>query len=91
MAQLISRRELILGTAGTTLLYSACAELEEAGEVSDETVEAFLAFTDQAVEGEERIAGIKKSLEGFLGNLRTIRAHPVPQGVEPATMFRARR
>ncbi len=91
MAQLISRRELILGAAGTTLLYSACAELEEAGELSDETVHAFLAFTDQVVEGEERIAGIKKALESSLESLRTIRAHPVPQGVEPATMFRVRR
>ena len=91
MAQLISRRELFIGAAGTTLLYTACAEVEEKGELSDETVKAFLAFTDQVVEGEERIAEIKKALGRFLESLRTIRAHRVPQAVEPATMFRARR
>ena len=76
---------------GTTLLYTACAEVEEKGEVSDETVKAFLAFTDQVVEGEERIAEIKKALERFLESIRTIRAHRVPQAVEPATIFRAER
>jgi hypothetical protein len=95
MAQLFSRRRFTriiggAGATGTALLTAMCVEVEEEGELSEETVKAFLAFTDQEAEGEEQIVEIQEALASFLETLRTIREHEVPQAVEPATMFRAR-
>ncbi len=95
MAELISRRQFTkiisgAGVAGTALLNAMCAEVGREGALSEESVKAFLAFTDQELD-EEQISEVREALERSLENLRAVRAHEVPQWVEPATMFRVRR
>ena len=58
MTELISRRQFTkivsgAGVAGTALLNAMCAEVEQEGALSEESVKAFLAFTDQKFEKRE--------------------------------------
>lgn len=94
MPALMSRRAFAkivstAGLAGTALLETMLAEVQEKGSLSQESVKAFLELTDQKLD-HGQIEQVKNSLERSLQNIRKIRNYEVPQSLEPATMFRVR-
>ena len=91
----ISRRkfaEIIssAGIAGTALLETMYAEMQDSGSVSRESLHAFLEVSGTKVR-DEQIVSVQASLERALESLKRIRDREVRQETEPAVAFRARR
>jgi hypothetical protein len=77
------------GISGTALLNACVAATSESGTLSPEVIEALLAFTDQEQPTEDELDALVSSLEGLLEDIRTVRAYPVAQSMEPSLKFRA--
>jgi hypothetical protein len=78
------------GLAGTALLETMYAELQDAGAISPESVRSFLALTGTKLQ-DDQIVPMQASLERALDSMKRIRERTVPQNREPAVMFRVRR
>ena len=78
------------GLAGTALLETMYAEMQDAGGISLESVRSFLALSGTKVQ-DDQIVSVQTSLERALDSMKRIRDRTVPQNREPAVIFRARR
>jgi mRNA-degrading endonuclease HigB of HigAB toxin-antitoxin module len=78
------------GLAGTALLETMHAEMQDAGAISPESVRSFLALTGTKVQ-DDQIVVVQASLTRALDSMKRIRDRIVPQNREPAVMFRVRR
>jgi hypothetical protein len=91
----ISRRkfaEIISGAgiAGTALLETMYAEMQDSGSVSRGSLHAFLEVSGTKVR-DEQLVSVQASLERAMESLKRIRDREVRQETEPAVAFRARR
>jgi len=66
------------------------AEVQDSGSVSLESMRSFLDLSGTRVR-EDQLGELQASLARALDNLKRIRDRNVPQGLEPAVMFRIRR
>lgn len=95
VAHLISRRTFAkiittTGVAGTALLDTMLAEVQDRGTISSGSVKAFLELADLKL-NEEQMNSVKSPLERYLESMKKIRDRELPQALEPATMFRVKR
>ena len=78
------------GLAGTALLERMYAEVQDSGYISRESMRSFLDLSGTRVR-EDQLGELQVSLARTLDNLKRIRDRNVPQSLEPAVIFRARR
>ena len=85
-AQIISAA----GVAGTALIETMYAEVQDAGSISRESVRSFLEMS--GTKGlDDQVVSLQASLERALDSLKRIRDRNIPQTAEPAVTFRVRR
>lgn len=94
MDDAIERRDFVrilagAGVAGTAFLNGCMAQPGADGSVSPQMIQALLSLTGQSPPGEEELEAMANSLERHFENIRTVRAYPIPQTVEPSLKFRA--
>ena len=85
-AQIISTA----GLAGTALVETMYAEMQDAGAVSRESVRSFLDLSGMKMQ-DDQIIGLQASLERALDGMKRIRDRNLPASLEPVVAFRARR
>jgi hypothetical protein len=93
--QRISRRKFaeiisMAGMAGTALLGTMYAEMQDSGGVSRESIRSFLDLSGTKIDDDE-IVSVQASLERALDSLKRIRDRDIPQNLPPAVAFRVRR
>jgi len=93
--QRISRRkfaEIIsaAGVAGTALMETMYAEMQDSGAISRESIRSFLNISGTKVP-DNQISSVQSSLERALDSMRRIRDRSVPLTREPVVTFRVRR
>ena len=91
----ISRRRFarifsMAGLAGTALMEKMFAEMQQSGSISSETMQSFLDLSGMKIP-DNQVAALRASLERAIEGLRPVREWNVPQSIEPAPAFRARR
>jgi len=91
----ISRRKFArvissAGLSGTALLERMYREAQDSAYISRESMRSFLDLSGTRVR-EEQLGELQVSLARALENLKRIRDRNVPQGLQPAVMFRVRR
>ena len=93
--QRISRRkfaEIIsaAGVAGTALMETMYAEMQDGGSISRESIRAFLDLSGTKAPNDQ-IISVQASLERALDGLKRIRDRELTQSLGPAVTFRVRR
>ena len=78
------------GAAGTSLLETMHAEMQDSGGLSRDSVRSFLNISGTKIH-DDQLSSVQTSLERALDSMKRIRERAVPQNREPAVMFRVRR
>jgi hypothetical protein len=77
------------GAAGTTLMETMYAEMQDNGSISRESVRTFLDLSGTKVSNDQMIS-LQASLERALDSVRRVRERDIAQSVGPAVTFRVR-
>ena len=89
----VGRRAFAVALGGLTLspalLAAATQEVQEAGSISRETLDAILELSGQTM-NEDQMSRTRQALEMLIRDFEPIRQFRLPPGIEPVTCFRVR-